>query len=510
MFFDFLIWNYKDAQFVEILIRINSIFWFSTAFWMLNFAHSFLQKKRDLVFYLLAFGTGITILISLFTKWIIVGKHRYFWGADIEHGPLFFASTMAIITIPALYVMWLFFVEHQQTDETSRKKQLVLLIAGTISLLIFGMVSDVLLPIFTNQTDHLRLASSVALGQVTCIGIATLKYGFLNFDVDEASFRYFQESNDAVIGIDFSGKILFSNPAANRLFDKPKLRNKSIIDFIEDYSVEKNYSTYWTKLSESSNIDICITQSEVLHAGSKIGKIIIIRDVSELAQTQENFRRLSMQTQAMVEEERKSIAREIHDELGQILTGIKMDIKWLQSKLPSPHKMPVEYRFESIENLVDTAIQTTRRISAELRPGILDDLGLIPAIEWYVDEFKKRSELQFDLNLPDEDIEISQDIATVVFRILQETLTNVVRHANAKKVEILLEDYGEKIKFFINDDGIGYDNLQPTKVKSIGILGMTERAKMCGGALEIVGKQGVGTKIKLTIPKKKGGEYLYK
>lgn len=499
MFFDFLIWNYKDSPSAEILIRINSIFWFSTAFWFLNFAHSFLMKKRGAIFYGLAAGTGITILISLFTKLIIVGKREYFWGADIQHGPLFFVATMVIITIPALYVIGLFAREHFVSDETSRKTQLLLLIVGTISLLGFGVLSDVLLPILTEQRDHLRLASSVALGQVICIAIATLKYDFLTFDIDEVSFRYFQQSKDGVIGANSEGIILFSNVAAEEMLEESHLPSNSIADFIDDYKFDENYSMHWTNPTNALDKNICVTQSEVLHAGSKVGKIVIIRDVSDLAKTQENLRKLSSNLQSMIEEERTSIAREIHDELGQLLTGIKMDLRWFQSVLPNNHKTPAKKRFDSMAGLIDDAIRITRRISSALRPGILDDLGLVPAVEWYVDEFKKRSQLECSLDLIDE-IEVSRDIATAVFRILQEALTNVLRHAEANKVSVSLSIDAANLLLKIEDDGIGFDNKHLESHKSIGILGMTERAMTVNGKFEITGKRDEGTQITLTIP----------
>src|SRR5579872_143007 len=212
----------------------------------------------------------------------------------------------------------------------------------------------------------------------------------------------------------------------------------------------------------------------------------------------EELRALASHLQSVREEERRRVAREIHDELGQALTGIMLESASLIRELPKDAKQQ-STRAELIMKLADETIQTVRRISTELRPGILDDLGLMAAVEWAAEEFQSRTGTNCRLDLPEDDIVIDRERATALFRILQETLTNVARHANATQVNVRLAKEKGSLLLEVHDNGKGISKEQLSAGRSLGILGMRERAVLLGGGLAISGAPGQGTTIKVRI-----------
>jgi PAS domain S-box-containing protein len=232
----------------------------------------------------------------------------------------------------------------------------------------------------------------------------------------------------------------------------------------------------------------------------------ITRDVSELKRVEEErqrsldqLRALTARLQSIREEERKRVAREIHDQLGQALTAIKIDLSFLVHEWPAGEKQPSQ-RVASILNLVDEAIQAVRRISTDLRPGMLDDLGLVATLEWAGEDFQARTGTTCRLDLPQDDIAVDPEQATAIFRIFQETLTNVARHAEASKVEVRLAQEGGNLTLEVHDNGKGIPADKLASGESLGILGMRERAMLLGGELTISGLPGNGTTVKVRIP----------
>ena len=223
----------------------------------------------------------------------------------------------------------------------------------------------------------------------------------------------------------------------------------------------------------------------------------------ELLASRERLRELSTYTQVMQEEERVRIAREVHDELGQSLTALKMDVSMLRKQVPATED--IERRMHSMMELVNGTIQSVQRISSELRPSVLDDLGLAAAIEWQAREFEKRSGLDCDVHLPIREISASPSQATALFRIFQETLTNVARHANASQVDVQLrEERGSNgnpsIVLRVSDNGVGFDDQDVAINQSLGLMGMRERAALAGGTLELEGMLGEGMTVTVSMP----------
>jgi PAS domain S-box-containing protein len=217
-----------------------------------------------------------------------------------------------------------------------------------------------------------------------------------------------------------------------------------------------------------------------------------------LSRSFEQQRALTARLQSVREEERARMAREIHDELGQALTAIKIDLASLVSELPP--KQTQALRRKSIMTLIDETIQTVRRISTELRPGILDDLGLVAAVEWAAEEFQARTGTKCHISLPPADIALDPEHATALFRIFQETLTNVARHANATEVNVRLAYDKRDASLEVRDNGQGISEEQLTAANSLGLLGMLERALLLGGELTINGVPGQGTTVRVRIP----------
>lgn len=222
--------------------------------------------------------------------------------------------------------------------------------------------------------------------------------------------------------------------------------------------------------------------------------------VIETEQMNEQLRNLSAHLQNIREEERIHIAREMHDELGQLLTGFKMDVSWLNKKLSAEDNGPVKEKLTEMMGMVDEAVMFVRRISAELRPSILDDLGLIPALEWHSKEFTKRFNIEVDFQPKVQEIHASGLVATGLFRMYQESLTNVARHSGASKVTSFLRLVNGDICLSIVDNGKGFNTNETGERKTLGLLGMKERALMIGGKLEIKSEIGLGTTIIVIVP----------
>ena len=219
----------------------------------------------------------------------------------------------------------------------------------------------------------------------------------------------------------------------------------------------------------------------------------------ELRKSEESLRLLAGHLQSVREEERTRIAREVHDELGQALTGIKMDLTWLVDRLDESQK-PLAERAESMFRLIDETVHAVRRIAAGLRPGILDDVGLPAAIEWQARDFRMRTGIRCHVALPSSSVELDQDRSTAAFRIFQELLTNVARHAGATRVDVEVHLDADTLMLDVRDNGKGIASATLESPKSLGLLGMHERAQVFGGKIEIMGRQGKGTQAKVSIP----------
>jgi PAS domain S-box-containing protein len=225
----------------------------------------------------------------------------------------------------------------------------------------------------------------------------------------------------------------------------------------------------------------------------------------QLRASREQLRELSRFLESVREDERTRLAREMHDELGQTLTALKIDLSWLARRLLQ-ERQPLLEKTASMGELIDEAIQTVKRIATELRPGVLDDLGLADAIEWQTQELGKRTDITFRFNAYPEQVIVDRDRSTAIFRICQEALTNVVRHADATRVSVSLKKGSSRISLRIRDNGKGVEESQTLDPGALGLLGMRERARDWGGEVAITGAPGKGTLVVVSIPLAEKGD----
>ncbi len=223
---------------------------------------------------------------------------------------------------------------------------------------------------------------------------------------------------------------------------------------------------------------------------------------TKLLETQADLRRLSEELMRTTEQERTRISREIHDQLGQLLTAIKMELKTIERlALRDPAK--VRERLVETFELVDETIKTIRRISSDLRPGILDDFGLEAAVEWQLQQFRERTGVSVDLEAELAEERLSKDMSTAAFRVLQEALTNVARHADASHVEVAMRTTEDELLVRVQDNGKGL-HVDPNR-RSLGLVGMRERARQLGGSVSIANGREHGVTVEMRVPLRQYG-----
>ncbi|MEO6405644.1 MAG: PAS domain S-box protein [Ferruginibacter sp.] len=259
------------------------------------------------------------------------------------------------------------------------------------------------------------------------------------------------------------------------------------------------------KKKNGSIVKVSIITHDVIFEGQH-AKLVLGTDVTEkliaeesLKKSHEEYRQLATHLETIREAERTHMAREIHDELGQQLTGLKMDISWINKRLKSEDN-EIKQKIKETIQLIDTTVKTVRRIATALRPSILDDLGLIAAMEWQSEEFEKRSEIKSMFSSNVNVVEINNEIATGIFRIYQESLTNVLRHADATQVNAFMQIKDNVLILNISDNGKGFNAVEIQNKKTLGLLGMKERTMLMGGSYEINSKPGKGTAVIIIVP----------
>jgi signal transduction histidine kinase len=233
-----------------------------------------------------------------------------------------------------------------------------------------------------------------------------------------------------------------------------------------------------------------------------VGSMMDITDQKKaegvIKQINKELHELSAHLQTVREEERLQIARDIHDELGQQLTGLKLGIEWLSIKIANEDILLKE-KINEMVALIKVTIQAVRRISSNLRPSMLDDLGLVAALEWQSQEVQKRSGITISFKHPIQEPDLPIVTSTALFRIYQEALTNVVRHATASEVESYLQIIDDNLILIISDNGIGMNTEKNKEYKSFGLIGIKERAFAIGGTFDLESQPGKGTTIKITV-----------
>jgi two-component system sensor histidine kinase/response regulator len=221
---------------------------------------------------------------------------------------------------------------------------------------------------------------------------------------------------------------------------------------------------------------------------------------TNLKESYKRLHRLSAYQEAVREAERTRIAREIHDELGHVLTALKIDVSWMQNQLPQDTEQ-LQKKTRTILDLINRNINTVQRISRDLRPGLLDDLGLIDAIDWQTQEFQERTEIKCQLEvIPDEILELKPELTTAIFRIYQEILSNIARHSEATHASISFSKQKNSLELKVSDNGRGITQAQVDDSDSFGLMGIQERLYPWKGTFNVQGETGRGTTVTISIP----------
>jgi len=335
-----------------------------------------------------------------------------------------------------------------------------------------------------------------------------------------------ESAMDAIIAIDEARRIVLFNAAAEQVFRHPRaaVEGKPLEMLIparfhaaHHGHIERFARTGTTSRrmgeqmvlwglragGEEFPIEASISQHR---EGEHRLHTVILRDITArvqaedaLRRSREELRELAAAAHTVREQEKSRIARELHDELAQALTALKIDVGWVREKLPNPDPL-VAGKLASMQGLLDSTVAATRRISADLRPLMLDDLGLVPAAEWLVQNFTQRTGIACELAIGSADLDLQDPFATAIFRILQESLTNVARHAGATQVEITIDKDDSAITLTVSDNGRGFAPADPRKPGSFGLLGLRERAHLLGGTVALESAPGQGARIEVRIP----------
>jgi len=266
---------------------------------------------------------------------------------------------------------------------------------------------------------------------------------------------------------------------------------------IDNFSMEKRYFR-----KDGSLIWINLSVSPLRNEDGSIKYFIgAIEDISGRKEAQQRLHELSAHLQTVREEEKASIARELHDDLGGTLTALKMDLYWLSRKLPAEQfAIPLIERMESMSQLLDNAVGVTRRIITELRPTILDDLGLLAAIEWQADQFRKRTGIECRVSCAEDQGQLDKRVTIALFRIFQEALTNVLRHSGASRVDVEFRHDHQAVSLVVRDNGRGLGDPLGPAAGHYGIRGMFERAASLGGEARVDGRPGEGLTVTTILP----------
>jgi PAS domain S-box-containing protein len=339
-----------------------------------------------------------------------------------------------------------------------------------------------------------------------------------------------QSAMDAIITVDERQDIVIFNPAAEQMFGRvadnvlgtpfaqfipPRFReaHRAHIDRFGATGVTTRRMGAQSEIAglrangEEFPLEASISQVSV---GGKKLFTVILRDITartraerELRESREHLRQLSASLQAVREEEKARIARELHDELGQALTGLKMDLAQLVTQL-APEQQGAIGQANAMKTLIESTVASVRRIATELRPLMLDDLGLLATIEWLVNDFSRRTGIAVDLTLPEVEFALGPELSTALFRVLQESLTNVARHAGADRVRITLSGTESDVQLTVEDNGKGIGASLESAPRTFGLIGMRERARMLGGELAVHSNPWAGTSIVMIVPRRTG------
>jgi PAS domain S-box-containing protein len=348
---------------------------------------------------------------------------------------------------------------------------------------------------------------------------------------DELRLRGILDSAmDAIITVDDTEHVVLFNAAAEAVFGCP--RNEALGAPLAWFIPERfrtSHSAHMQRFSEGGIVSRRMSSQRIVAGLRRNGEefpieasiskhsehdrsffTVILRDITDrmhadtaLRRSKEELHEMAAAASSVREQEKSRVARELHDELAQALTALKMDVTWLKERTPA-EQQPVLAKLDSMQHMLDTTVKATRRISSDLRPLMLDDLGLIPAAEWLVNNFTQRHGIHCRFAVDPPDLDLQDPHATAIFRIMQESLTNVARHAHASNVDITLDGSNGEITLRVRDNGCGFAPADPRKPNSFGLVGLRERVYLLDGEITVDTAPGKGATIEVRIPMPQG------
>jgi PAS domain S-box-containing protein len=343
----------------------------------------------------------------------------------------------------------------------------------------------------------------------------------------ESEERYrelFENARDAIYVHDLEGNYVSINRAAERLcgYTRDELIGRNFAELIAREHIDQVRDCLFSKLAQSGEttyevvviakdgrqVPVEVSSRAIYENGVIVSVQGTARDITERKQAQDTLRMFSRQLIEAQEDERRRISRDLHDQIGQALTAVKLNLHSVQRVCAEPE---ASHCIKDNIDAVDEALRLVRDLSVDLRPPLLDDLGLATALCWYIDRYAKRSGLaaEVTLELPNNDERFSRELETACFRIAQEALTNVVRHARATHVSLELTRNETLLEMVIKDDGVGFDpaalRKRAPRAATLGLLGMQERAHAAGGHVQIQSAPSDGTEVRFTVPLESDG-----
>ncbi|HEX5885472.1 MAG TPA: PAS domain S-box protein [Pyrinomonadaceae bacterium] len=391
---------------------------------------------------------------------------------------------------------------------------------------------------FFFQEEHVRLAEKLAARAASAIRnaqlfeqtqhhVAELEERIAERKRAEAALReseeryreLFENARDAIYVHDLEGNYMSVNRAAEQLsgYTRDEIVGHNFVEFVAEEHVRHVRKSFCAKLAEqgatSYEVDVIakdgrripveVSSRAIYENGLLVGVQGMARDITERKVAQDALQMFSRQLIEAQEDERRRIARELHDQIGQVLTAIKMNLHTVQQDCNS---MEAGSHIKDNIDAVDEALRLVRDLSIDLRPPLLDDLGLVTALRWYVDRYAKRTGLNVDvvIKLADENERFSREVETACFRIAQEALTNIVRHAQASQILVYVAKDENSLTLSVKDDGVGFDveslRKRAKRVATLGLISMQERAHAAGGAIDINSVPSEGTEIRFKFP----------
>ena len=388
------------------------------------------------------------------------------------------------------------------------------------------------------KPEHMRLAETLAARAASAIQnaqlfeqtqsyvaeleerIAERKRAEIALRQSEERYReLFENARDALYVHDLEGNYIRINRAAERLsgFTRDEIIGHNFTEFIAPDHIRLVRESFCAKLAKKGEttyevdvmakdgrrVPVEVSSRSIYENGVLVGVQGMARDITERKMAQDTLQMFSRQLIDAQEDERRRIARELHDQIGQVLTAVKISLHCVQQVCDGSEAL--SYVKDNVD-AVDEALRLVRDLSVDLRPPVLDDLGLATALHWYIDRYAKRTGLQVELviDLPNPTERFSRELETASFRIAQEALTNIVRHANATQIQIRLAKDGNVLLLSIKDDGVGFDPEHLRKraypAATLGLISMQERAHAAGGTVEIDSEISKGTEVRFRLP----------